>query len=196
MSDSETTAAAEQAAEEAAARRGRARRVWLTRLGVVVAIAGVLWLGWYLIVGRSHVSTDDAYVDADMAQITPLMSASVVAVHVIDTQVVKAGTVLVEPTSGNTGIALGFVAAARGYRLIVCMPEGASVERRKMLRLMGAEVQSTPARLGMAGAIARAEAIVAATPGAWTGKEKVKAVASKMSGLRPKARMISSLVGN
>ena len=76
MSDSETTAAAEQAAEEAAARRGRARRVWLTRLGVVVAIAGVLWLGGYLIVGRSHVSTDDAYVDADMAQITPLMSAS------------------------------------------------------------------------------------------------------------------------
>ena len=63
-------------------------------------------------------------------------------------------SVLVEPTSGNTGIALGFVAAARGYRLIVCMPEGASVERRKMLRLMGAEVQSTPARLGMAGAIA------------------------------------------
>jgi len=80
-------------------------------------------------------------------------------------------SVLVEPTSGNTGIALGFVAAARGYRLIVCMPEGASVERRKMLRLMGAEVQSTPARLGMAGAIARAEAIVAATPGAWTPRQ-------------------------
>lgn len=80
-------------------------------------------------------------------------------------------SVLVEPTSGNTGIALGFVAAARGYRLIVCMPEGASVERRKMLRLMGAEVQSTPTRLGMAGAIARAEAIVAATPGAWTPRQ-------------------------
>ncbi len=80
-------------------------------------------------------------------------------------------SVLVEPTSGNTGIALGFVAAARGYRLIVCMPEGASVERRKMLRLMGAEVESTPARQGMAGAIARAEAIVAATPGAWTPRQ-------------------------
>ncbi|MBN8890782.1 MAG: cysteine synthase A [Rhodospirillales bacterium 70-18] len=80
-------------------------------------------------------------------------------------------SVLVEPTSGNTGIALGFVAAARGYRLIVCMPEGASVERRKMLRLMGAEVQLTPARQGMAGAISRAEAILAATPHAWMPRQ-------------------------
>ena len=80
-------------------------------------------------------------------------------------------SVLVEPSSGNTGIALAFVAAARGYRLIVCMPEGASVERRKMLRLMGAQVESTPARAGMAGAIARAEAIVAATPGAWMPRQ-------------------------
>jgi cysteine synthase A len=80
-------------------------------------------------------------------------------------------SVLVEPTSGNTGIALGFVAAAKGYRLIVTMPEGASIERRKMLRLMGAEVQITPARQGMAGAIARAEAILAATPGAWMPRQ-------------------------
>jgi cysteine synthase A len=80
-------------------------------------------------------------------------------------------SVLVEPTSGNTGIALAFVAAARGYRLIVCMPEGASIERRKMLRLMGAEVEATPARAGMAGAIERAEAIVAATPGAWMPRQ-------------------------
>ncbi|MCW3476110.1 cysteine synthase A [Limobrevibacterium gyesilva] len=80
-------------------------------------------------------------------------------------------SVLVEPTSGNTGIALGFVAAAKGYKLVVCMPEGASTERRKMLRLMGADVQLTPARQGMAGAIARAEAIVAATPGAWMPRQ-------------------------
>jgi cysteine synthase A len=80
-------------------------------------------------------------------------------------------SVLVEPTSGNTGIALGFVAAAKGYHLIVTMPEGASIERRKMLRLMGAEVQLTAARQGMAGAIARAEAIVAATPGAWMPRQ-------------------------
>lgn len=80
-------------------------------------------------------------------------------------------SVLVEPTSGNTGIALGFVAAAKGYRLIVTMPEGASIERRKMLRLMGADVQLTPAKQGMAGAIARAEAILAATPEAWMPRQ-------------------------
>jgi cysteine synthase A len=78
---------------------------------------------------------------------------------------------IVEPTSGNTGIALGFVASALGYKLIVTMPEGASVERRKMLRLMGVDVQLTPARAGMAGAIARAEAIEAATPGAWMPRQ-------------------------
>ncbi|MEN0075412.1 MAG: pyridoxal-phosphate dependent enzyme, partial [Paracraurococcus sp.] len=75
------------------------------------------------------------------------------------------------PTSGNTGIALAFVAAAKGYRLIVVMPDGASIERRKMIRLMGGEVELTPARRGMAGAIARAEAIVAATPGAWMPRQ-------------------------
>ena len=78
---------------------------------------------------------------------------------------------LVEPTSGNTGIALAFIAAAKGYRLIVVMPDGASTERRKMMRLMGAELALTPARRGMAGAIARAEAIVAATPGAWMPRQ-------------------------
>jgi cysteine synthase A len=80
-------------------------------------------------------------------------------------------SILVEPTSGNTGIALAFVAAAKGYRLIVVMPDGASIERRRMLRLMGAEVELTPARRGMAGAIERAEAILAATPGAWMPRQ-------------------------
>ena len=81
--------------------------------------------------------------------------------------ILNSGSVIVEPTSGNTGVGLAMVAAVKGYRLILVMPDSFSVERRKLMAAYGAEIDLTPRELGMRGAIARARELVEETPGAW-----------------------------
>jgi cysteine synthase A len=86
----------------------------------------------------------------------------------------KAGTVIIEPTSGNTGIGLAYVCAARGYKLRVTMPESMTVERRRLLKALGADVILTPAAEGMPGAVRKAEAVMAEEPGKYFMPQQFK----------------------
>jgi cysteine synthase A len=109
--------------------------------------------------------------------------------------VVKPGATLVEPTSGNTGIALAFVAAARGYRLILVMPETMSLERRKMLAYLGAELVLTPGPMGMKGSIARAEELLREIPDSVMPQQFKRFTAARprrKSGTTPTASSTSS----
>jgi cysteine synthase len=81
--------------------------------------------------------------------------------------IIGPGSLIVEPTSGNTGVGLAIVAAVKGYRLLLVMPESMSIERRRLFAVYGADMELTPRELGMKGAIERAAAIVQSTPGAW-----------------------------
>ncbi|OAN55524.1 EmrA/EmrK family multidrug efflux transporter periplasmic adaptor subunit [Sphingobium sp. TCM1] len=87
--------------------RQSARRIWLTRLALAVIVLGLIWAAWYLLVGRNQVSTDNAYVNAEMAQVTPLISAQATEVLVSDTQMVKKGDILVrlDPTNARIAVA-------------------------------------------------------------------------------------------
>ncbi len=106
MSESTEPVPAEEPVDQAREARIAARRLWLSRVGMAVGAIVLVYGIWYLLVGRNRVSTDNAYVNAEVAQITPLVSSTVLAVHVRDTQFVKAGTVLVELDPANARIAL------------------------------------------------------------------------------------------
>ena len=124
------------------------------------------------LVRLSKINTGSAEILAKIESFNPLSSVKDrIGVAMIDDAekrgVLKKGAVIVEPTSGNTGIALAFVSAQRGYRLILTMPETMSLERRKLLKIFGAEIVLTPGEKGMRGAIEKAEEILSNTPGAF-----------------------------
>jgi membrane fusion protein (multidrug efflux system) len=136
---------------EANARRKRQRETWLTRFALLVAVIVAIWALWYLLIGRNHVGTDNAYVNAEVAQITPLISASVIEVAVKDTQAVKRGQILVklDPTNAQIAVAQAeadLAEARRKFRQTVAT--GSSLAAQVNAR--GADIQRAHAQLSSA----------------------------------------------
>jgi cysteine synthase A len=129
-------------------------------------------VGYTPMVRINKLSSDKATILAKLESYNPCGSVKDrIALSMIEAAeekgLIKSDTVIIEPTSGNTGIGLAFVCAARGYKLILTMPESMSIERRKLLRLFGAELVLTPAERGMSGAVEKAEHLVAENPHAF-----------------------------
>jgi len=136
-------------AEATAFRRKQARRLWLTRLAIAIVAIGLLWTAWYMLFGRNHVSTDNAYVNAEMAQVTPLIGATVAEVKVSDTQAVRRGDVLV-------------VLDPATPQIMLAQAEADLAAARRRFRQAEAEADAASAQVGASGAdIGRAQAAVA-----------------------------------
>jgi len=123
------------------------------------------------LVRLTRVVPDGSTVLAKPEWFNPLLSvkdraASAMVLDAEERGLLAPGSTIIEPTSGNTGIALAFIGAARGYRVVLVMPESMSVERRQQLKALGAELELTPAGLGMTGAVDRARELTEATEGA------------------------------
>jgi cysteine synthase A len=126
-------------------------------------------IGYTPLVRINKLGSDNATILAKLEAFNPCGSIKDrIALSMIEEAeekgLIKPDTVIIEPTSGNTGIGLAFVCAAKGYQLILTMPESMTIERRKLLRLFGAKILLTPAESGMTGAVKRAEQLVAETP--------------------------------
>ena len=150
--DTEVANASDQADDAAAtkARRLAARKTWLTRLALAVGLAALIWGAWYLLVGRNRVDTDNAYVDAELAQVTPLIAGQAVEVAVKDTEIVRRGQVLVRLDPTNA-------------RIAIAQAEAQLAEARRHFRQTVATGSALSARVAAGGAsVAQAQAQLAA----------------------------------
>jgi membrane fusion protein (multidrug efflux system) len=159
MNDAAAESAALQAEAQAAETRARntaSRKLWLRRIAIGVGIGALLWLGWYVLVGRNYVSTDNAYVNAEIAQVTPLIAGTVTEVRVKDTQMVKRGDILVVLDPANAQIAVAqaeaeLAEASRSFRKTVATNQALSAE------VSSREAGIAQARAQLAAAQAEAE---------------------------------------